>query len=337
MSEKVSWDQKNTKVLIDLCIVQVQKGRRKTTSFNEDAWKEIVKNFVINTGKIYDKNQLKNKFQSLRGQWQCWNRLLGETGVGWDYTKKTILADDDWWEKKIAEDSGYEKFRHEGMQFKEELAQLFSSTTAAGQYKWAPSSNKLPTYFAHKCDLDGGSGGIDEGLGATTGLSADINAFNLTSHARRSGANLNKGKGKASSNQDKTSSDYRTISSLRVRKSGDGTKKKTSVSLNIVDVLNRIADTNDIEVQRLEKMASHEDDISVTRVLDHLQQVEEVMADPLFYRQCVHLLMHNRPVREAYNLFKGRREELVAMLRWECAPDRPAKSERPLVVYSRKR
>ena len=33
----------------------------------------------------------------------------------------------------------------------------------------------------------------DEVLGATTGLSIDVNAFNLTSHSEGSGANTNKG------------------------------------------------------------------------------------------------------------------------------------------------
>ncbi|KAK4276269.1 hypothetical protein QN277_019236 [Acacia crassicarpa] len=341
MSEKASWDKKNTKVLIDLCMMQVQKGRRKTTSLNEEGWEELVKNFMINTGKTYDKNQLKNKFHSLRGQWQCWNMLLRETGVGWDYEKKTILADHDWWEKKIAEVSGYEKFRYEGIQFKEELSHLFPSSVAMGPNQWAPSSKKLPTvlptFVAPEYDLEEGYGDSDEVLGATTGLNTNVNAFNLTSHSGGGGANTIKGKRKASSSLDKTRHGYRTTSSLRVRKRGDGKKRKMSASSKIADCLSRIDDTSDTEAHRSKGMTSHAYDISVTGVLDHLQQVEEVVADGEFYRECVHLLINKPPLREAYNFFKGRREELVEMLRWECVADRPAKSERPLLVYSRKR
>ncbi|KAI9092000.1 hypothetical protein K1719_027935 [Acacia pycnantha] len=105
------------------------------------------------------------------------DRLLKEIGVGWDYEKKTIPADDDWWEKKIAEVNGYEKFRDEGLQFQEELTQLFSSVAATGPNQWSPSSKKLPTAVVPEYDLEEGSGDGDKVLGATIGLSADIKFF----------------------------------------------------------------------------------------------------------------------------------------------------------------
>ncbi|KAI9108521.1 hypothetical protein K1719_020405 [Acacia pycnantha] len=145
---------------------------------------------MINTGKMYDKSQLKNKYDSLRNQGQCWDRLLKETGVGCDYEKKTIPGDDD---------CRYEKFRDEGLQFQEELTQLFSSVVATRPNQWAPSSKTLPTTVRPKYDLEEGSGDSDEVLRATTGLSANINAFNLTSHSGGNGSNTHKGKGKASS------------------------------------------------------------------------------------------------------------------------------------------
>jgi hypothetical protein len=52
------------------------------------------------TGKQYCYKQLKNKWDSLKKEWNIWRRLIGkETGLGWDPVKKTIYAPDDWWEK----------------------------------------------------------------------------------------------------------------------------------------------------------------------------------------------------------------------------------------------
>ncbi|KAI9107149.1 hypothetical protein K1719_021758 [Acacia pycnantha] len=140
------------------------------------------------------------------------------------------------------------------------------------------------------------------------GLSVNVNAFNLTSHFGGSGANTNKWKGKASSSQDKTSRGYRTTSSVGARKRGDHKKKKKSASSKIADCLSRIADMNDTKAQLSERMTSHAYDISISGVLNHLNQVEEVVAGEKFHTQCILLLMNNPPLREVYNSMKGMRK-----------------------------
>jgi len=45
---------------------------------------------------------MKNKWYNLKEEWKIWMSLLyNETGLGWDLTKKTIDASDEWWESKI--------------------------------------------------------------------------------------------------------------------------------------------------------------------------------------------------------------------------------------------
>ena len=99
---KACWDINSTMLFIDLCLEQVKKGKRKGTSFKKDGWKDIGKGFTELSGKKYEKSQFKNKYNSMRKDWTTWQKLLHETGVGWDIENDTIAATDDWWEKKIA-------------------------------------------------------------------------------------------------------------------------------------------------------------------------------------------------------------------------------------------
>ncbi|XP_028754258.1 L10-interacting MYB domain-containing protein-like [Neltuma alba] len=162
---KASWDIKATKVFIDLCIEEVEKGGRRGTSLTKPAWTSIEENFTAKTGRVYTRIQLKNKYDTLRKEWQLWDRLLRETGLGWDAERNTVSTPDDWWEKKIVEVPGYEKFRERGLQFRAELTQLFGSVAATGPQSWAPSSMTLPSEGVPENDMEEGSGDSDEILG----------------------------------------------------------------------------------------------------------------------------------------------------------------------------
>ncbi|XP_028783139.1 L10-interacting MYB domain-containing protein-like [Neltuma alba] len=128
---KASWDIRAIKVFIDLFIEEVEKGGRRGTSLTKPAWTSIEENFTTKTRRVYMRIQLKNKFDTLRKEWQLWDRLLREIGLGWDAERNTVSAPDDWWEKKT-EVPGYEKFRERGLQFRAELTQLFGYVATAG-------------------------------------------------------------------------------------------------------------------------------------------------------------------------------------------------------------
>ncbi|RVX13117.1 hypothetical protein CK203_018055 [Vitis vinifera] len=51
---------------------------------------------------VVPSRQLKNKWSSLKKDWQLWNTLIGkETGLGWDPMRQTINASNEWWDKKL--------------------------------------------------------------------------------------------------------------------------------------------------------------------------------------------------------------------------------------------
>jgi hypothetical protein len=50
---------------------------------------------------VFQRDQFKNKWDSCKKNWRLWNKLIGETGVGWSNELKTIAASDEWWRARI--------------------------------------------------------------------------------------------------------------------------------------------------------------------------------------------------------------------------------------------
>jgi len=69
--------------------------------FTKEGWKNILSKFAMRTGLSYNHKQLKNMWDSLKKDFGIWAKLIEhQTGLGWDPIKRTVLASDDWWERK---------------------------------------------------------------------------------------------------------------------------------------------------------------------------------------------------------------------------------------------
>ena len=99
--DKAAWDRETTEVLIKECLEQIIKKARNNASFKKKGWKEIEAGFNAKTGKKYDNKQLRNRLDTLKREWSKWEALCKETGVGWDPKTNTVVAPNEWWEKKI--------------------------------------------------------------------------------------------------------------------------------------------------------------------------------------------------------------------------------------------
>ena len=94
------WSDDNTTILTELFVQQVCAGNRPDKHLTPNAYEEVAKDFKIRTGLEYTKLQLKNKWDKLKGDWSCWNKLMRkQTGTGWDSSKGVIVMDNEWWKK----------------------------------------------------------------------------------------------------------------------------------------------------------------------------------------------------------------------------------------------
>ena len=97
-----TWNAHNISIFCDLCIKEVEAGHRPGTHFDKEGYANIRANFKAETGHDYEKKQLKNKWDALKNEWKLWKELVGkETGLGWNSSKGTVDASEEWWNNKI--------------------------------------------------------------------------------------------------------------------------------------------------------------------------------------------------------------------------------------------
>uniref|UniRef100_A0A2K2BZP3 Myb/SANT-like domain-containing protein n=1 Tax=Populus trichocarpa TaxID=3694 RepID=A0A2K2BZP3_POPTR len=99
--DKAAWTKEMLHIFCDICIKAIDMGMRPNTHF--------------------DKTRI-------------WNKLVSETGVGWNSELGTIAASDEWWKQKIQEIRGAKKFRHVGIEpsLKNKFDRMYSNIIATG-------------------------------------------------------------------------------------------------------------------------------------------------------------------------------------------------------------
>ena len=96
------WDSFLSLKFIELCEDEIGKGNRPNSHFNVNGWKNLVRRFNEVTGRSYVYKQLRNHWDSMKKEWILFRKLMHqETGVGWNPTKNSLDASDEWWERKI--------------------------------------------------------------------------------------------------------------------------------------------------------------------------------------------------------------------------------------------
>ena len=99
MGDRAHWTEEDTSTYIDLCVVQVCLGKRASGHLKQATFAAIGKRLVELRGKSFTPRQLRNKWDTLRKQWDKWNWLVryASSGVGWNEATRTFAEDDDWW------------------------------------------------------------------------------------------------------------------------------------------------------------------------------------------------------------------------------------------------
>ncbi|KAG5026928.1 hypothetical protein JHK82_022803 [Glycine max] len=115
--KKAEWCDKNTEIMLKVCIEEVNAGNKPHNHFTKLGWANIVEKFNKATNLRYEYKQFRNR------------------------EKKTIAASDEWWEAKIQEDPEVAKFREQGLKFLPEMEFLFKGTIATGFAAYAPSED----------------------------------------------------------------------------------------------------------------------------------------------------------------------------------------------------
>uniref|UniRef100_A0A6V7QVV1 Myb/SANT-like domain-containing protein n=1 Tax=Ananas comosus var. bracteatus TaxID=296719 RepID=A0A6V7QVV1_ANACO len=133
---KATWERNVVYIFCDLCIQEIELGNKPGTHFNKIGWNRLVSNFNKDTGKEYDRMQLKNKWDQLKKDWKQWKQLRkNEMGFEWNQRKRTIDASDEWWQNKLKDFPDAAKFRFQGIEpeLEQKLDRMFMSMDPIGE------------------------------------------------------------------------------------------------------------------------------------------------------------------------------------------------------------
>lgn len=99
------WAPKEDKVLLDLLVEQVHKGRKQDNLFTREAWDEVVPKFNTVARANKTKSNMTNRMKTWRKTYRAISEMI-ESGFVWDESNKMITASDAVWEAYIKVNSG---------------------------------------------------------------------------------------------------------------------------------------------------------------------------------------------------------------------------------------
>lgn len=95
------WQPPMDRYFIDLMLEQVQRGNRIDGVFRKEAWIEMIGSFNAKFGFNYDTEILKNRYKTLRRQYNVIKNLLELNGFVWDDARQMVTADDYVWQDYV--------------------------------------------------------------------------------------------------------------------------------------------------------------------------------------------------------------------------------------------
>ncbi|XP_028771686.1 uncharacterized protein LOC114728892 [Neltuma alba] len=152
----------------------------------------------------------------------------------------------------------------------------------------------LPSEGVPKDDMEEGSGDNDEILGAPTGISGEFNL--VTFNDNSGGSRGNTGMRQETIRGGRSTGGSRPSSSLGVRKRREH------------------EEISEARARKLEEEARAYE-TSIAGVMEHLNEVDEIVDDPDLFGRCTTLLMDKPAAREMYVALKNKREKLLIFLK----------------------
>ncbi|TYH05001.1 hypothetical protein ES288_A08G050200v1 [Gossypium darwinii] len=98
---RMYWQPPMDRFFIDLMLEQLQNGNQIDGVFCKQAWTEMIASFNAKFGFNYDVEILKNRYKTLRRQYNVIKNLLQLDGFTWDDDRQMVIADDSVWQDYI--------------------------------------------------------------------------------------------------------------------------------------------------------------------------------------------------------------------------------------------
>ncbi|XP_015891980.3 L10-interacting MYB domain-containing protein [Ziziphus jujuba] len=122
------WQPPMDRYFIDLMLDQVRNGGRIDGVFRKQAWMEMITLFNAKFGFNYDMDVLKNRYKTLRRQYNVIKNLLELDGFVWDDMRQMVTADDYVWQDYIKAHTDARQFMTRPIPYYKDLCMICDSS-----------------------------------------------------------------------------------------------------------------------------------------------------------------------------------------------------------------
>lgn len=131
---RTHWTPPMDRYLVDLLVVQVNKGNRNGKSFVAQAWLDMIRSFNSNFGIRRDKDVLKNRYKQLKRQFDDMTTILGQKGFYWDDKREMVVAKDHVWDAYIEAQPDARSYRDKTLPNYHKLCTIYDLDSSKRQY-----------------------------------------------------------------------------------------------------------------------------------------------------------------------------------------------------------
>ncbi|XP_042520278.1 uncharacterized protein LOC122093829 [Macadamia integrifolia] len=147
----VKWLELETTVFIEAMKEAVKNGHKSGNSFDKTGWEDITKQFQKSLNHTVGREQLCNKMNKLRHEYQQFKRLLDTTGFRWNSMTKSVTVDDESvWDRAIQANPGWLKYKKYGLSNWPDLSMIYGDAYARGNLG-VDSAQDLDHFEADNC------------------------------------------------------------------------------------------------------------------------------------------------------------------------------------------
>ncbi|XP_050248523.1 uncharacterized protein At2g29880-like [Quercus robur] len=126
------WPEVVEKHFIDILLEEDAKGNMPQGQFKTGTWTIVMNEFNKRTNKNYNKTQLTQKYQRMKGRHRTFFQLIARTGMGWDPISNIVTASEEAWAAAFVVNHKFKEFKKKGLKHYDLLGRLFNSNIATG-------------------------------------------------------------------------------------------------------------------------------------------------------------------------------------------------------------
>ena len=95
--EDKKWPNAVKKHFIDILLEEDAKGNMPQGQFKTGSWTIVMNEFNKRSNKNYNKSQLTQKYQRMKGRHRTFSQLIAHIGMGWDPISNMVTANEEAW------------------------------------------------------------------------------------------------------------------------------------------------------------------------------------------------------------------------------------------------